>query len=233
MSSLSNVIEFPIRGDREGGLESRPVVVAERQRIARELHDVVASGFATISLQAGVAVDVLEEQPQQAVDALRAIRAASKEALDDLRAILGMLRSADAGPHAYGPGLGRLDALVARMIAAGLSTRIHLVGRPHPLPAAVDLAAYRIVQESLTNVLRHAGRASVVVTITYRRDRLTVEVEDDGSGSAADSSRSEGSGHGIVGMRERVSALGGELEAQPLSEGGFRVRASLPVLGRP
>ena len=236
-SSPSNVIEFPgwrLRPDRGPELEVQRAVSEERLRIARELHDVVASSFATISVQAGVAVHVLEEQPAQAVEALKAIKSSSKEALGELRAILGMLRTFDddeARPCA--PGLGRLDALAARTTAAGVTTRVRFEGRPRPLPAVVDLTAFRIVQESLSNVLRHAGLAAAVVTISYERDRLTVEVEDDGCGDAlSDREPSEGSGNGIAGMCERALGLGGEFEAKPRPEGGFRVRAHLPVLGR-
>jgi signal transduction histidine kinase len=237
LSSPSNVIEFPawrLRTDRSSELEVQHAVSEERLRIARELHDVVASSFATISVQAGVAVHVLEEQPAQAAEALKAIKSASKEALGELRTILGMLRAVDdddARPST--PGLGRLDALAANTTAAGVPTQVRLEGRPRSLPAVVDLTAFRIVQESLANVLRHAGQASAVVTVTYERDRLTIEVADDGLGAArSDREPSEGSGNGIAGMGERALALGGEFEANARPEGGFRVRASLPVLGR-
>jgi signal transduction histidine kinase len=237
MSTLSNVIEFPVRQDYDrqllAQLEEDRVVIAERQRIARELHDVVSHGFATIAVNAGVALDVLSEHPQQAVDALAAIRAASTDAMRELRAILGTLRRVEnGGNHSCVPGLGRLDTLVASTCAAGVPTNACVVGRPRPLPAAVDVAAFRIVQEALTNVLRHAGRATASVRITYERDGLIVEVEDDGDG-AARAGVSAGSGHGLTGMRERVRALGGELEAAPRDHSGFLVRARLPVLGRP
>jgi signal transduction histidine kinase len=237
MSSLSNVIEFPVR--RDGGepletqVETDRILIAERQRIARDLHDVVSHGFATIAVNAGAALEVLNEHPQQAVDALAAISAASKDAMRELRFILGTLRSVeDDGNKSRAPGLGRLDALVASTSAAGVPTEACVVGRPRPLPVAVHVAAFRIVQEALTNVLRHAGHATAAIRITYERDALIVEVEDDGRGAAGDGS-SAGSGHGLVGMRERVHALGGELEAAPRSDRGFRVRARLPVLGRP
>jgi signal transduction histidine kinase len=237
LSSPSNVIEFPVwrlRTERNSELDVQRAVSEERLRIARELHDVVASSFATISVQAGVAVHVLEEQPAQAVEALKAIKSSSKEALGELRAILGMLRTAEddeAQPSA--PGLGRLDVLAARTTASGVTTQLRLVGRPRPLPAVVDLTAFRIVQESLANVVRHAGAASAVVTISYERDGLIVEVEDDGCGETRSNGEpSEGSGNGIVGMCERVLAVGGDFEAKPLPERGFRVRARLPVLGR-
>ena len=237
LSSPSNVIEFPgwrLRTDRTFGLEVQRAVSEERLRIARELHDVVASSFSTISVQAGVAVHVLEEQPAQAAEALKAIKSASKEALDELRTILGMLRTVEDGEaRPSAPGLGRLDSLAARTTAAGVTTRVRIEGRPRPLPAVVDLTAFRIVQESLANVLRHAGPASAVVTISYERDRLAIEIEDDGRGAArSNREESEGSGNGIAGMCERALGLGGEFEAKPRPEGGFRVRARLPVLGR-
>jgi signal transduction histidine kinase len=234
MEPLSNVIEFPIRRDFDRQHEERRLLLAERQRIARELHDVISYGFATISVNAGVALDVLSDHPQQAVEALAAIKAASKDALKELRIVLGALRNSDKeGDHSSAPGLGRLDALVASTSAAGVPTEACVVGRPRPLPVAVDIAAFRVVQEALTNVLRHAGPATASVRVTYERDGLIVEVEDDGDGAASAAKESEGSGQGIVGMQERARALGGWLEAGPRPGRGFRVRARLPVLGRP
>lgn len=233
MSSLSNVVEFPRRRLFEQPAQEA-AAVEERLRIARELHDVIAYSLGTISVQAGVAIHVFEEQPLQALGALEAIKATSKDALQELRAVLDTLRAEGDGPRGPVAGLGRLDTVAANTTAAGVPTGARVVGRPRPLPAAVDLAAFRIVQESLANVVRHAGQASAEVTVAYERDRLIVEVVDDGSGVAAvDAGASDGSGHGIAGMRERVHALGGELDAGPLPDGGFRVRASLPVLGRP
>jgi signal transduction histidine kinase len=207
------------------------LVDAERLRIARELHDVVAYSFATINVQAGVAVHVMDDRPEQMAEALRAIRAVSAEASRELRAILGVLRQVDK-PEAGRPchQLGRLDALAATITSSGLPTRIEISGRPRPLPKAVDLAAYRIVQEALTNALRHAGPASASVSIGYKRDRVTLAVVDDGRGAAPkDLARPAGSGHGIAGMRERALGVGGELEAGPRRFGGFRVSASLPL----
>jgi signal transduction histidine kinase len=236
LSFPSNVIEFPrwrLKADPKSEPNVQRAVTEERLRIARELHDVVASSFATINVQAGVAVHVLEEQPAQAVEALKAIKSSSKEALSELRAILGMLRTDDDEAQPFAPGLERVDALATRTTAAGVTTQVRLVGQPRPLPAVVDLTAFRIVQESLANVIRHAGAASAVVTISYERDGLTIEVEDDGCLDArSDRGPSEGSGNGIAGMGERAFAIGGELEAGPRPEGGFRVRARLPVLGR-
>jgi signal transduction histidine kinase len=215
----------------EGGSDS--LVRAERLRIARELHDVVAHSFAAISLHAGVAEHVKDDHPDQVGEALRAIKAVSGEASRELRAILGVLRRVDDGqPAAVSRGVGGLDALAATASTAGVPTRVAISGRPRPLLAAVDQAAYRIVQESLTNVLRHAGPASASVRVAYEPGRLVVEVVDDGHArKTGDGSSSPGTGHGIAGMRERALALGGRLEAGRRTGGGFQVRASLPFGG--
>jgi signal transduction histidine kinase len=217
--------------------DARRQIDAERLRIARELHDVLAHGIATISVQAGVAAHVLHDRPEHAEQALRTIKATSKEALRELRGILGVLRQAEeVQPRAPAPGLGRLDALLASTTDAGLPTRMIVCGERRPLPAGVDLAAYRIVQESLTNVLRHAGRARAVVEVSYGERELTLTVDDDGRGHPGGSSGVNGHaaprpGHGILGMHERAHALGGELEAGPRPSGGFRVCARLPIAG--
>jgi signal transduction histidine kinase len=239
MSSAPNVIEFPparstlIRARQD---EARRGAAEERLRIARELHDVVSYGFATISVQAGVALHVLDERPEQVTEALQAIRSASKEALGELRAILGMLREVDPVESSQSAGrLQRVDVLAASTTAAGVPTSVRVCGTPRSLPVLVDQTAFRIVQESLANVLRHAAGTSATVTLVYDRERLIVEVEDDGPRRPNTNPRaSDGSGNGILGMRERVLAVGGELEAGPRAEGsGFRVCARLPVLGRP
>jgi signal transduction histidine kinase len=217
--------------------EARRRVDAERLRIARELHDVLAHGIATISVQAGVAAHVLDEHPEHAADALRTIKATSKEALRELRGILGVLRDADESePREPAAGLCQLERLVAATRRAGVPTQVTISGDRRSLPATVDLAAYRIVQESLTNVLRHAGRSSAVVAISYTDDAMTISIDDDGRGSTRRSTGTSGhpptkaSGHGILGMHERAHALGGELQAGPRANGGFRVRARLPVV---
>jgi signal transduction histidine kinase len=210
--------------------EAQALVDAERLRIARELHDVLAYSFATISVQAGVGVHVANGSPDHATEALRAIKAISGEASREVRAILGMLRRTAGAGDAPSHGLAGLDRLAATITGAGLPTRVVVSGRARSLPPAVDRAAYRIAQEALTNALRHAGPASAVVTVRYEPDRLLVEVIDDGRG--ADRSHGEpepGGGHGIAGMRGRALALGGELDAGSRSVGGFRVHASLPV----
>jgi signal transduction histidine kinase len=201
---------------------------AERLQIARELHDVISYGFATISLQAGAAVQIVDREPQQAAEALQAIKAASREALEELRGILGVMRRSE-GSTADEGGLDRLESLVETTNKAGVPTCLEGSYASETLPGAVSRAAYRIVQESLTNILRHAGQATATVTVVQDGDRLLVTVEDDGSGPDPASPIAAGSGLGVVGMRERAQALGGELEAGPRAEGGFRVRAFLPL----
>jgi signal transduction histidine kinase len=221
--------------ERTRAEEARRQVDAERLRIARELHDVLAHGIATISLQAGVAAHVLDEHPARAAEALRAIKAISRDALRELRGILGVLREAEeTEPREPTAGLNQLEQLVAAAGHAGVPTRVAISGRRRALPPTVDLAAYRIVQEALTNVLRHAGAASAVIAISYADDAMTLSVCDDGRGAPARSpdlsaSPTSARRHGILGMRERAQALGGELEAGPDVNGGFRVRARLPI----
>ena len=201
----------------------------ERLRIARELHDALGHHLSLISVQAGVALHVNETLPEQARTSLAAIRDASKEALTELRSVLDILRQrGEAAPRFPGSTLARIEDLAAQASAAGLEVRTEVVGEARPLPYGVEAAAFRIVQEALTNVRRHAGRATATVRIAYGERDLAVQVDDDGRGAAVGASREE-SGKGIVGMRERVAALGGELEAGPRAEGGFSVRAVLPL----
>jgi signal transduction histidine kinase len=205
----------------------------ERLRIARELHDALGHHLSLISVQAGVALHVNEALPEQARTSLAAIRDASKEALTELRSVLDILRQrGEAAPRFPGSTLARIEDLAAQASAAGLEVRTEVVGEARPLPYGIEAAAFRIVQEALTNVTRHAGRATATVRVAYGDRDLTVLVEDDGRGAAAGASP-HGSGKGIVGMRERVGALGGELEVGPRAEGGFRVRAVLPLEAPP
>jgi signal transduction histidine kinase len=200
----------------------------ERLRIAKELHDVLGHHLSLINVRAGVALHLLDTQPEQAREALGAIKVASAEALREVRTVLATLKPADeAPPLAPAPGLAALDELGAAAVAAGTSVHIVRTGGVRSLPGEVERAAYRIVQESLTNVRRHAGsEASVTVSLEYGPDGLTVRVEDTGVGG--DPSRSDG--NGIPGMRERAAALGGTLNAGPGPDGdGFRVEAYLPV----
>lgn len=213
--------------------EARRRIDEERLRIARELHDVVAHTMATINVQAGAAAHVLATRPDAAAEALQAIKTASKDGLRELRAILNVLRQADdADPTQPAPGTAQLGTLIDGARRAGLETTLTVTGDPRPLPAPVDLAAYRIVQESLTNTIRHAGPAAATVALTYRSGELIVEVTDSGRGKPA-VTPGDGTGHGLAGMRERAAAVGGSLEAGPAPRGGFRVVARLPLAARP
>jgi signal transduction histidine kinase len=216
--------------------DARRQVDEERLRIARELHDVVAHTMATINVQAGVAAHVLPTQPEAVAEALQAIKTASKEGLRELRAILNVLRQADDTDSVQpAPGLAQLDALVEGARRAGLPITLAVAGEPFPLPAAVDLAAYRIVQESLTNVIRHAGPADAAVSLRYHRDEIAIDVTDTGHGPTAGSGPGAvggTAGHGQAGMRERAAAVGGTVQTGPRLGGGYQVTAHLPVDGR-
>jgi signal transduction histidine kinase len=214
--------------------EARRRVTEERLRIARELHDVVAHNISLVNLQAGVALHLFDERPEQARTALVTIKEASKEALVELRSVLGVLRQVDEPddvPRAPTPGLARLDDLVAQSRAAGVEVRVTRSGdEGRALAPGIDLAAFRIVQEALTNVARHAGPTTAEVRLTHRADGLDVEVLDDGAGPGGGPSPGSGlgSGHGVAGMRERAEAAGGTLEAGPRPGFGWRVHARLP-----
>jgi signal transduction histidine kinase len=222
---------WAVRVRREHAAEEvRRRVDEERLRLARELHDVVAHSIAVVNFQAGVAVHVLDRRPEQARAALLAIKQASREALQELRATVGVLRQLgeQGGSRAPLPGLAQLDTLVAGAAGAGRPVEVTVEGERVELPLAVDLAVYRIVQESLTNVARHAGPAKATVRLAFGSREVVVEVTDDGRGAAA-GAHPDGGGHGIAGMRERAMALGGELAAGPRPQGGFHVRARLPL----
>ena len=212
--------------------ETRRRVDAERMRIARELHDVVAHSMAMINVQATAASLQLADDPARVSDALQAIRRASKSGLRELRAILEVLRQVDGGGAGEGPAvpvpdLRGLQALADATSAAGTPTTLRADGDVMSLPPPVALAAYRIVQESLTNVVRHAGPASATVTLAQEDGHLIVEVVNDGA--AAHARFGDGAGTGLAGMRERAVALGGTLEAAARPDGGFRVHAELPA----
>jgi signal transduction histidine kinase len=209
--------------------DARRRIDEERLRIARELHDVVAHTMATINVQAGVAAHVLTTRPEAVADSLQAIKTASKDGLRELRAILNVLRQADdADPTQPAPGTAQLETLISGARRAGLDTTLTVTGEPVLLPSAVDLAAYRIIQESLTNVIRHAGPATAAVSLGYAHDELRIEVTDTGRGPASPAGHN-GGGHGLAGMRERAATVGGTLETGPASPGGFRVAARLPL----
>jgi signal transduction histidine kinase len=218
-----------LAAERTRAKEDRRRAGEERMRIARELHDVLAHNISLINVQAGVALHLMDEQPGQSRTALQAIKQASNDALKELRSVLDVLRQGEAQPpRASASGLAHLNRLVAGASATGLEVRTQVEGTPRPLPAGVDLAAFRIVQEALTNVTRHAGPASATVLVGYGSEELTVQVDDDGRGPAGNGA---GQGNGIRGMRERAAALGGELTAGPRPGSGFRVRARLPLDG--
>lgn len=200
----------------------------ERLRIARELHDVVAHHMSLINVQAGVALHLVDKRPEQAQTALAAIKDASKDALVELRALVGVLRDeAEAAPRAPAAMLGSLDGLVERSAHAGLTVRKKVEGEMRPLPASVELAAFRIVQEAITNVVRHSGARHADVRLGYGSDVLTVQVDDDGTGGPAAPTLDEGSG--IRGMRERSAALGGTLTVAASPSGGVRLHVTLPL----
>jgi signal transduction histidine kinase len=209
---------------------SRRRASEERMRMAQELHDVVAHNMSLINLQAGVAVHLADEHTDPRVRAaLAAIKEASKSALVELRSILGVLRQVDENaPRAPTPGLRQLPVVIANAAAAGVDVRVESSYEPERLPRSVDLAAFRIVQESLTNVIRHADHGEAVVRIRAHDDVLTVEVLDEGCGHARERAVTDG-GHGIIGMRERAESIGGRLEAGPRPGRGFQVRAGLPL----
>ncbi|CAA9556297.1 MAG: Two-component system sensor histidine kinase, partial [uncultured Thermoleophilia bacterium] len=206
---------------------AREAVAEERARLARELHDVVSHSVAVMIVQAEAGDVLLDDDPARARSALRSIAASGRDALLDLRRLLGVLR-AEEGAAALGPqpGVGAIESLLDDVRAAGLDVDLAVEGRPEPLPVALDLSAYRIVQEGLTNVIRHAGGARARVTLRYEDGRLGVEVSDDGHAPA---SPAGAAGRGLIGVRERVALYGGEVEAGPRADGGFTLRAVLPL----
>ncbi|WP_328387869.1 sensor histidine kinase [Nocardia sp. NBC_00416] len=213
--------------ERSRDEETRARVDAERLRIAREVHDTVAHAIAIINVQAGVTAHVLDRRPEQVRDALHTIEQTSSRALHEMRAILGVLRDGD-GREPF-PGLGQIHELTGKAREAGLDIAVE---QPEPVPAlpsAVGSAAYRIVQESITNVIRHVGPTRVTVALESRVDALHIRVTDEGRRTPARTSGATTTGRGIVGMRERCQLLGGELEAKPRPGGGFEVVASLPL----
>ena len=230
------------RGQRTAALEQsrqeelRRRAGEERMRIARDLHDVVAHNISVINVQANTALHLMDRQPDRARSALTTINEVSGQALVELRSVLGVLRAVDEGaPRAPAPGLARLGDLADTAAAAGLAVRVEESGQRVPLPADVDLAAYRIVQEALTNSARHSGGTNAIIRIVYGEDALVVEVDDDGARRPPGRSPGQphGTGSGIAGMTERAAALGGTLQAGPRPGGGFAVRARLPLHGLP
>ena len=216
--------------DQQRRREAERAVTEERLRIARELHDVVAHAMSVVAVQSGIAAHVIDQRPDEARSMLETINGTSREALDEMRRMLGVLRAeGEAGrPElAPAPSLGDLASLISSIESTGVTVEVAIEGQPVTLSSGLDLTAFRITQEALTNVVKHAGPAHVDVCIRYGTDDLEVEVVDDGRGAASDLD-SIGGGHGLVGMRERVELYGGSLSTGPRSGGGFRVTARLP-----
>jgi signal transduction histidine kinase len=257
--------EYAQRLERERDLRARQAVADERLRIARELHDVVAHNLSVVVVQAQALRPLTERDPQRARELASSIEETGREALEEMRRLLGLLRSSDEvlgaggevlgaggevlgaggevlrasdgpGPQAAGalgpqPGMDALESLLTQVRQAGLPVTLTTSGAPRRLPPDVELSAYRIVQEALTNVLKHAGPATAMVAVGYQDDGLSLQVSDDGRGAAAalGAGTLPGSGHGLVGMGERVALFGGALRTGPRAGGGFEVRAHIPV----
>jgi len=218
--------EARMRHERDA---AEAAIVEERARIARELHDVVAHAISVIVLQARGGRRLLDSEPEETRGALDTIERTGQQALVEMRRLVGLLRESDEElTLAPQPTLSQLDHLVTQVRAAGLPVEVSIEGSPVELPPGVDLSAYRIVQEALTNALKHAGPTRARVTIHYRSDGLDVDVADDGIGGGNGGNGGNGAGFGLAGIRERVSFVGGELDAGPRPGGGFAVHARLP-----
>ena len=243
-AGVADLAERTARLERERDLEAARAAAEERLRIARELHDVVAHNLSVVVVQAQAAQRILDRDLERARGVVVSIERTGREALDEMRRLLGVLRAGEPsgdgeaeGDGLFGPqpGLARLGELVGQLHAAGLPVSLRVEGDERPLEAAVDLSAFRIVQEALTNALRHAGPARAEVVLRYHPRDLELTVSDDGRGGSArlDGRPVPGSGHGLVGMRERVELFGGELAAGPRPGGGYQVRARLPLEDTP
>jgi signal transduction histidine kinase len=215
--------------DREA--RAREAVTEERARLARELHDSVGHALNVVVLHAGAAQRIIEKKPELAREALESIETAGRQALGDIERMLGILRAPDEAVAVdVTPGMSQLETLCEQVREAGLPVELTVDGEERPLPASLDLTAYRIVQESLTNTLKHAGKTRAAVRVTYEEAALAIEVLDEGKGMTP-AAAAAGGGRGLLGMRERVATFRGELEAGPRAEGGFGVRARLPYSG--
>jgi len=225
---LRELRERARRAEREREERAAAAVVSERARIARELHDIVSHNVSVMVVQAEAAEEMLErDKPDRARAPVRKIEETGRAALTDMRRLLGVLREGDARPALNPqPGIANLELLLAKVREAGLPVELEVQGTPVPLSPGVDLSAYRIVQEALTNALKYAGRARARVLVRFMPGALELEVTDDGAGADGVGG---GGGQGLVGMRERVALFGGELEAGPRLEGGYRVYARLPL----
>jgi signal transduction histidine kinase len=217
-----------IEAERERDSTARIAVAEERARIARELHDIVAHAVSVMVLQVGAVRHKLPDSLNEDREALCGVERAGRTALADMRRLLAAMRTNEDGPELVPqPGLDRLPSLVEEVGRAGLPVQLRVDGEPFPLPRGIDLSAYRIVQEGLTNALKHARANQADVTVHYMTDELQLEVHDNGEGS----STIDGLGHGLVGIRERVKIYGGEMSAGPSTEGGFVLSTRLPISG--
>ncbi|WP_037602177.1 sensor histidine kinase [Streptacidiphilus rugosus] len=222
------------RLERERDAQAKVAVAAERARIARELHDVVAHNVSVMIVQADGASYVMDSSPEQAKEALATIAGTGRQALTEMRRLLGLLRSEETtGEYVPQPGVEQLPDLLEQVRSAGLPVEFKVEGEPRPLPRGVELTAYRIVQEALTNARKHGGpQASATVRISFEDGDLAMVIEDDGRGASAQLAKDggeDGFGHGLIGMRERVGMVGGSLDAGPRVGGGFRIKAVLPL----
>jgi signal transduction histidine kinase len=220
--------ERAIRAEREREAAARVAVAEERSRIARELHDIVAHAVSVMVLQVGAVRHKLPDELDEDRDALKGVERAGRTALTEMRRLLSaMRRDGEEVELTPQPGLDGLDSLLDEIGRAGLPVELHVDGQPFPLPRGIDLSAYRIVQEGLTNALKHAHASDADVIVRYRPDELEIEVRDNGQGSA----KSDGLGHGLVGVRERVKIYGGEMSAGRSADGGFVLSTRLPLGG--
>jgi signal transduction histidine kinase len=218
--------ERAARAEREREERARRAVADERARIARELHDVVGHSVSVMTVQASAVRRLVDPDQDKIRDALLVVEETGREALAEMRRMVGVLRHPEEGPAlAPQPSLEQIERLVAHAREAGLPVELRIEGEPVQLPAGIDLTAYRFVQEGLTNAIKHAQAAQAEVLVRYADGHVELTISDDGCGAGT----GEGSGHGLVGMRERVSVYGGEVEAGPRPQGGFRLRATLPV----
>ena len=209
--------------------DERRAIAAERSRIARELHDVLAHSLSVMVVQSGAARRIVERDPERAAAAAELVRDTGREALAELRHLFGPVRRGEGEALSGPPSIRRIDDLVGRARAAGLAVRLSVEGEPVELPTGVDLTAYRVVQEALTNTLKHAGKAHATVRIAYEPNEVVLAVEDDGGERGAAAALVEGGGYGLLGMRERVAVYGGVLQAGPQDGAGYAVRVRLPT----
>jgi signal transduction histidine kinase len=219
------------RLEREREEKAERAVIEERTRIARELHDVIAHNVSVMVVQASAGEEVFDEDPARAREFLASVSSTGRAALAELRRLLGVIRAEDdrdvEASYTPQPGIEYLDELVRQVRETGLPVELSVIGEPRPLPEGVGLCAYRIVQEALTNTLKHADASGAMVNVRYVADALELQVVDDGRGSSA--VNGETGGHGLIGMRERVALFGGELTASPRGSHGYEVRARLPL----